>query len=112
MGKIARIVSLEFESAELKKASQEKFRTAMNELAPGLELLAVINTDETSAMAIQIWPDQRTLDAFEEKRTEWFRENIEMHIRDRIVYEGDLDFWFQQIKYSSGDTSQASGAGA
>ena len=108
MEKIARIVSLEFESAELKKASQGKFRTAMNELAPGLELLAVINTDETSAMAIQIWPDQETLDDFEEKRTEWFRENIEMHIRDRIVYEGDLDFWFQQIKYFGANAASGS----
>ena len=112
MGKIARIVSIEFESAEARISTQKKFREVMSELAPGLELLAVVNTDETSAMTIQIWPNQETLDAFEQKMIDWVEENMSMHIRDRIAYEGDLDFWFQQIKYSSGYTSQASGAGA
>ena len=112
MEKIARIVSIEFESAEAKKVTQRKFRAVMSELAPGLELIAVVNTDETSAMAIQIWPNQETLDAFEQKMNDWFEANMSMHVRDRIAYEGDLDFWFQQIKYSSGDTSPASGAGA
>ena len=110
MGKIARIVSIEFESAEARRSTQKKFREVMSELAPGLELIAVVNTDETSAMTIQIWPNQETLDAFEQKMIDWVEENTSMHIRDRIAYEGDLDFWFQQIKYSSSDTSQASGA--
>ena len=112
MGKIARIVSIEFESAEARRSTQKKFREVMSELAPGLELIAVVNTDETSAMTIQIWPNQETLDAFEQKMIDWVEENMSMHTRDRIAYEGDLDFWFQQIKYSSGDTSQVSGAGA
>ena len=105
MEKIARIVSIEFESAEAKKATQRKFRAVMSELAPGLELIAVVNTDETSAMAIQIWPNQETLDAFEQKMNDWFEANMSMHVRDRIVYEGDLDFWFQQIKYFGANAS-------
>ena len=65
MGKIARIISIEFESAEARRATQKKFREVMSELAPGLELIAVVNTNETSAMTIQIWPDQENLDAFD-----------------------------------------------
>ena len=107
MGKIARIVSIEFESAEAKRATQRKFRDVMSDLAPGLELIAVVNTDEISAMAIQIWPNQETLDASEQKMIEWFEDNMSMHVRDRIAYEGDLDFWFQQIKYFGGDAIQA-----
>ena len=84
----------------------------MSELAPGLELIAVVNTDETSAMTIQIWPNQETLDAFEQKMIDWVEENMPVHVRDRIAYEGNLSFWFQQIKYSGGGTSQASSAGA
>ena len=71
MGKIARIVSIEFESAEARRSTQKKFREVMSELASGLELIAVVNTDETSAMTIQIWPNQETLDAFEQKMIDW-----------------------------------------
>ena len=112
MGKIARIVSIEFESAEARRSTQKKFREVMSELAPGLELIAVVNTDETSAMTIQIWPDQENLDAFNLKMIGWVEENMSMHVLYRISCEGDLDFWFQQIKYSGGDKSQVNGAGA
>ena len=112
MEKIARIVSIEFESAEAKRATQKKFRDVMSELAPGLELIAVVNTEETSAMAIQIVPNQETLNAFEQKMIDWFEDNMSLHVRDRIAYEGDLDFWFQQIKYFGGDAIQATGSGA
>ena len=84
----------------------------MSEPAPGLVLIAVVNTDETFAMIIQIWPNQETLDAFHHKMIDWVEENMPVHVRDRIAYEGNLSFWFQQIKYSGGGTSQASSAGA
>ena len=77
-----------------------------------MELSVVVNTAENTMMASQIWPDKATLDAFEEKRTEWFRDNMEMHVRDRIAYKGDVDFWFQQIKYFGADAIKVSGAGA
>jgi len=112
MKKIARIVSMEFDSNQSKVESLAKFRSNINELATGMELSVVVNTDENTMMAIQIWPDQATLDAFEEKRTEWFRDNMEIHVRDRIAYEGDVDFWFQQIKYFGADAIKVSGAGA
>ena len=76
-----------------------------------MELSVVVNTDENTMMAIQIWPDKATLDAFEEKRTEWFRDNMEMHVRDRIAYEGDVDFWFQPNKYFGADAISVSGVG-
>ena len=82
------------------------------ELAAGMELAVVVNTDENTMMGIQIWPSQEALDTFEEKRVEWFRENFEPHLRDRIAYEGDVDFWFQQIKYFGADAIDVSGAGA
>jgi len=112
MGKIARIVSMEFDSNQSKVESLAKFRSNINDLATGMELSVVVNTDENTMMAIQIWPDKATLDAFEEKRTEWFRDNMEMHVRDRIAYKGDVDFWFQQIKYFGADAIKVSGAGA
>ena len=112
MEKVARIISVEFDSKKNKVESMAKFRSNINDLAAGLELSVVVNTDENSIIAIQIWPDQETLDAFEEKRTEWFRKHMEVHVRDRIAYEGDVDFWFQQIKYFGGDAIRVSGAGA
>ena len=52
------------------------------------------------------------MNAFEQKMIDWFEDNMSMHVRDRIAYEGDLDFWFQQIKYFGGDAIQATGSGA
>ena len=112
MEKVARIVSVEFDSKQNKVESMAKFRSNINDRAAGIELSAVVNTDENSIIAIQIWPDQATLDAYEEKRTEWFSDNIEVHVRDRIAHEGDVDFWFQQIKYFGADAINVSGAGA
>ena len=65
MGEIARIVPIKLECAEARRATQKKFREVMSEVTPGLELIAVVNTNETSAMTIQIWPDQENLDAFD-----------------------------------------------
>ena len=70
MEKVARIVSVEFDSKQNKVESMAKFRSNINDLAAGIELSVVVNTDENSIIAIQIWPDQATLDAYEEKRTE------------------------------------------
>ena len=112
MEKVARIVSVEFDSKQNKVESMAKFRSNINDLAAVIELSVVLNMDENSIIAIQIWPDQATLDAYEEKRTEWFSDNIEVHVRDRIAHEGDVDFWFQQIKYFGADAINVSGAGA
>ena len=111
MEKIARIVSMEFDSKEGKVESLAKFRSNINDLAAGLELSVVVNTDENTMMAIQIFQSQEALDAFEDKRAKWFS-NIEMRVRDRIAYEGDVDFWFQQIKYFGADAISVSGVGA
>ena len=110
MEKIARIVSMEFDSKQSKVESLAKFRSNINELAAGMELAVIVNTDENTMMGIQIWQSQEALDAFEEKRAKWFS-NIETHVRDRIAYEGDVDFWFQQIKYFGADAISVSGVG-
>ena len=46
MGKIARFVSMEFDSNQSKVESLAKFRSNINDLAAGIELSVVINTDE------------------------------------------------------------------
>ena len=112
MGKIARIVSMEFDSNQSKVESLAKFRSNINDLAAGIELSVVINTDENTMMAIQIWPDEATARAFDERMKAWSEQNFEPFIRDRIRFEGDVDFWFQQIKYFGADAINVSGAGA
>ena len=42
----------------------------------------------------------------------WAKDNFDPFIRDRIRFEGDVDFWFQQIKYFGADAINVSGAGA
>ena len=112
MGKIARIISIEWDTKENKIERMAKFRSAINELAVGIELSLVVNTDETSAMAIQVWPDEATAHAYDERMEAWSDQNFEPYIRDRIRFEGDVDFWFQQIKYFGADAINVSGAGA
>ena len=63
-----------------------KFRSAINELAVGIELSLVVNTDETSAMAIQVWPDEATAQAYDERMEAWSEQNFEPYIRDRIPF--------------------------
>tara|TARA_B100000989_G_scaffold17019_1_gene11250 strand:- start:431 stop:766 length:336 start_codon:yes stop_codon:yes gene_type:complete len=99
MEKVGRIISSEFDTEAHKNEAMVKFRSAMAELAEGIELLVTIDTSELSAITIQIWPDQGTLDAYELRRAEWFEKNTDANLRDRIVYDGDMNFWFQQIKY-------------
>ena len=112
MRKIARIVSMEFDSNQSKVESLAKFRSNINDLAAGIELSVVINTDENTMMAIQIWPDEATAHAFDKRMKAWSEQNFEPYIRDRIRFEGDVDFWFQQIKYFGADAINVSGAGA
>ena len=112
MGKIARIILIEWDTKENKIERMAKFRSAINELAVGIELSLVVNTDEISAMAIQVWPDEATAQAYDERMEAWSEQNFEPYIRDRIRFEGDVDFGFQQIKYFGGDAIRVSGASA
>ena len=54
-------------------------------------------------MAIQVWPDEATAHAYDERMEAWSEQNFEPYIRDRIRFEGEVDFWFQQIKYFGAD---------
>ena len=65
MAKVARIISLEFESKKTKIKRMAKFRFVINGVAFGIEVLLVVNTDETSAMSTQVWPDEATAQAYE-----------------------------------------------
>ena len=112
MEKVARIISLEFESKETKIERMAKFRSVINEVAVGIEVLLVVNTDETSAMAIQVWPDEATAQAYDERMEVWAKDNYRPYLNDTIKFEGDVDFWFQQIKYFGADAINVSGAGA
>ena len=112
MGKIARIISIEWDTKEDNIECMAKFRSIINELAVGIELSLVANTDKASAMAIQVWPDEATAHAYDERMEAWSEQNFEASIRDRIRFEGDVDFWFQQIKYFGSDAINIRGAGA
>ena len=63
-------------------------------------------------MAIHVWPDEATARAYGERMEAWSEQNLEPYIRDRIRFEGYVDFWFQQIKYFGADAINLSGAGA
>ena len=76
MRKIARIVSMEFDSNQSKVESLAKFRSNINDLAAGIELSVVINTDENTMMAIQIWPHEAIAHAFDERMKAWSEQNF------------------------------------
>ena len=111
MGKIARIVSLEFNSQKDKQRVLAEYRTRLSDLAPNLELLIAINTSEAEVLTIQVFPDIEALEKSAVIGREFFDQVASTVIRDRITYEGDVDFWFQQIKYFGADAIDVSGAG-
>ena len=112
MEKVARLVSVEFNSAEEKKQTLEIYRSRLAEFAPGVELVITVNTGETEVMAIQVYPDGATLERTKNSEQKFLTEFGAKAIRDRIEYEGDVDFWFQQIKYFGAAAIEVSGAGA
>ena len=42
----------------------------------------------------------------------WAKDNYRPYLKDTIKFEGDVDFWFQQIKYFGADAINVKGAGA
>ncbi|MEC7514091.1 MAG: hypothetical protein VX394_04430 [Pseudomonadota bacterium] len=103
MVKVARVVSVEFNSPAEKRKTLKEYRARLAEFAPGIELLIAVNTSDTEVLAIQVYPDSDTLERAKELN-EQFQETIgAAAIRDRIGYEGDVDFWFQEIKYFGPD---------
>ena len=74
MEKVARIVSMEFDSKESKVETLAKSCSNIHKLAAGMELAVVVNTYENTMMGIQIWPSQEALHAFEEKSVKFFNE--------------------------------------
>ena len=63
-------------------------------------------------MSIQVWPDEATAQAYDERMEGWAIDNYRPFLKDIIKFEDDVDFWFQQIKYFGGDAIRVSGAGA
>ena len=52
-----------------------KFRSVINEVAVGIEVLLVVNTDETSAMSIKSGPMKATAQAYDERMEVWAKDN-------------------------------------
>ena len=73
--KVARVVSVEFNSPVEKRKSLKEYRTRLAEFAPGIELLIAVNTSDTEVLAIQVYPDSDTLERPKELN-EQFQETI------------------------------------
>ena len=112
MGKVARIVSVEFNSSEDKNKTAVVFRSRLNEFSPGVELLIAVNTSETELLSIQVFPDLDTCEKAMAQNDAFTAEIGANTMRDVIAYEGEVDYWFQQIKYFGGDAIRVSGVGA
>ena len=76
MVKVARVVSVEFNSPVEKRKTLKEYRTRLAEFAPGIELLIAVNTSDTELLAIQVYPDSDTLERAKElneqfQETDW-----------------------------------------
>ena len=75
MVKVARVVSVEFNSPAEKRKTLKEYRARLAEFAPGIELLIAVNTSDTEVLAIQVYPDSDTLERAKELN-EQFQETI------------------------------------
>ena len=87
-------------------------RSRLNEFSPGVELLIAMNTSETKLLSIQVFPDLDTCEKAMARNDAFTAEIGANTMRDVIAHEGEVDYWFQQIKYSGDDAINVNGAGA
>ena len=96
MVKVARVVSVEFNSPAEKRKTLKEYRARLAEFAPGIELLIAVNTSDIEVLAIQVYPDSDTLERAKELN-EQFQETIgAAAIRDRIGYRAMSIFGFKR----------------
>ena len=98
MDKVARIVSLDFHSAEAKiefRKRQLEFQRNMEEI----ELVISVDTADDSMISIFVFPEESALDRTEARRLELKHEEVFGDlIKERTVFDGDVGYWFQKIQ--------------
>ncbi len=71
-----------------------------------------MNTSETELLSIQVFSNLDTCEKAMAQNDAFTAEIGANTMRDVIAYEGEVDYWFQQIKYFGADAVNVSGAGA
>ena len=98
MDKVARIVSLDFHSAEAKiefRKRQLEFQRNMEEI----ELVISVDTADDSMISIFVFPEESALDRTEARRLELKHGEVFGDlIKERTVFDGDVGYWFQKIQ--------------
>ncbi|MEC7514677.1 MAG: hypothetical protein VX784_05905 [Pseudomonadota bacterium] len=99
MDKVARIVSQDFHSPDGKiefRKRQLEFQRNMDEV----ELIISVDTADDAMMTIFVFPDESARLRTENKRLELkYDEVFGDLVKERTVFDGDVNYWFQQIKY-------------
>ena len=99
MDKVARIVSQDFHSPDGKiefRKRQLEFQRNMDEV----ELIISVDTADDSMMTIFVFPDESARLSTENKRLELKYDKVFGDlVKERTVFDGDVNYWFQQIKY-------------
>ena len=99
MDNVARIVSQDFHSPGGKiefRKRQLEFQRNMDEV----ELSISVDTADDAMMTIFVFPDESARSRTENKRLELkYDEVFGDLVKERTVFDGDVNYWFQQIKY-------------
>ena len=101
MDKVARINSIDFHSAEAKAEFRKGFIEFQKHF-PEIELIISLEASEESLMAVFVFPDQEELDTVQRRQEQLagdFQDKFGHLIKDRMVFEGDVGYWFQKIQY-------------
>ena len=98
MDKVARIVSLDFHSAEA-KIEYRKRRVELQSNMEEIELVISVDTADDSIMSIFVFPEESALARTEARRLELKHEEVFGDlIKERTVFDGDIGYWFQKIQ--------------
>ena len=99
MDRVARFVSQDFYSPDGKiefRKRQLEFQRNMDEV----ELIISVDTADDAMMTIFVFPDESARLRTENKRLELkYDEVFGDLVKERTVFDGDVNYWFQQIKY-------------
>ena len=101
MDKVARIHSIDFHSEEA-KAEFRKEIIEWQKQFPEIELIISVETSDESLMSVFVFPDQEELDTVQRRQEQLagaFQDKFGHLIKDRMVFEGDVGYWFQKIQY-------------
>ena len=98
MDKVARIVSQDFHAPDGKiefRKRQLEFQRNMDEV----EFIISVDTADDVMMTIFVFPDESARLRTENKGGLKYDEVFGDLVKERTVFDGDVNYWFQQIKY-------------